>query len=53
MFELLHSYLTNRTQIVKINNSLNDQLEIRCIVLQGTVLGLIFVFIFIQLSTIS
>lgn len=39
VFSLLESYLTNRTQMVKIENFKSEERLIQCGIPQGTVLG--------------
>jgi len=42
IYKLIQSYLSNRTQLVKINNIYNNQMQILHGVPQGIVLGPIF-----------
>ena len=46
--KLLHSYLTNRKQRTKINNSFSEWVEILIVIPQGSVLGLLLFNIFIN-----
>lgn len=46
--ELLKSYLTNRTQVTKINGAISDERVIKCGVPQGTVLGPILFLLYVN-----
>ena len=48
ILKLIQNYLTNRKQIVNINNTFCDQQAIRCGVPQGSTLGQLLFFIYIN-----
>ena len=48
LIQLISSYLKNRKQYVKINNEVTDLMEVTTCVPQGSVLGPLFVIIFIN-----